>query len=540
MNDLASSQQESTFGLMDFFLLLLLSSILFVLCIITSHRHLFWSDELFGYSLIHNPTYLQTMRGWWNGADGGPPLYYFFGRTWGLAFGFSEISQRLFSTSGMSASLFMVWIMARRFYPLVAVAPAVTLVYLIPAVMIWQAENGRFYGLYLATAAFACLVFLRLADRLTLTRTDLVLTFAAAFLLIGSHTLGIIFTAGLLCAMIALDLFRSRLRWPLYLANFAGCIAFPLSLHAIRQAAAIARDGFWTVKPSLTTLAKGSFLYNRDLLKILALLVVLAVAASLLGRGARAADPQGRSALSLAGRLRTSRQLPVLFLLAALYAAELVIFIKSQFGVSIFADRYLLPLVIAIVLLLSFCLTAILHAKPLQRFASPSLALAPILVLIGLCALHASHLHTYDVLYPDAGFDARLEAKLPPSGTVVTTFLPYYTFLRTYDHRHNIIFLQDWTYDLDPRNGHPDLSGQHMMDDFGKSGYGEIASCNDIVARHGDFTLLSETGRDTWLNKRLAHNSEVQLTKIAENDEWYPAGIYHVHRVDPTAATVCR
>ena len=148
---------------LDWLLILLLGSFLLANCVVHSQHRLLWSDELLA-ARITGDTFPSMVRGWWWGADGGPPLFYLGGWLLQHLFGHAELSLRLFSAAGMGIAATLLWAAARRYAGTLPVAVAVATCFLLPSYVRWQEVNGRFYGLFFATAALASLMFLITAE----------------------------------------------------------------------------------------------------------------------------------------------------------------------------------------------------------------------------------------------------------------------------------------------------------------------------------------------------------------------------------------
>ncbi|MBE7182089.1 MAG: glycosyltransferase family 39 protein, partial [Terriglobus roseus] len=199
----------------DWIMFAMVCSIMVSLTVVRSRTHLLWADELFTRSMITPPSVKTTLLGSYKGADGGGVLFYLLARGWYLIFGDSALALRLFSTLGMCSALLFTWAGARRYFAPLPVGLAVALMYLSTPVLLWQNDNARFYGLFLASAALASYLFLKSAEQ-PLTRLELVALAAAHSGLIGSHILGIAYSFALITGMVLLDLSSQRLRPSLY------------------------------------------------------------------------------------------------------------------------------------------------------------------------------------------------------------------------------------------------------------------------------------------------------------------------------------
>lgn len=132
----------------DWFLAYCFSATFLTLCVLRSRTHFLWADEIFGYRVLSAQPFSSVVKGWWEGADGGGPVYYLLAKVWIHFFGLSALTLRLFSAAGMCTAVLLLWITARRFLSTVAISFSMGLVYLIPLETRWQEVNGRFYVLF--------------------------------------------------------------------------------------------------------------------------------------------------------------------------------------------------------------------------------------------------------------------------------------------------------------------------------------------------------------------------------------------------------
>ena len=503
----------------DRLLLALLAAALVLLCVHRSNTHLLWPDELLGYRLLAAPTLTAMLRGWYHGADGGGLLYYLTARLWASLFGLSALALRLFSTAGAILALCLTWTAARRLAPTLAVALAISLVFLVPQEFLFQVSDARFYGLVLAAAALAGLMFLRSADG-KLTRRDLAWTALAHILLVGSHILGVVFSVALVLGMLAVG--RRRQHLPAIAAAATGWLLVPLSWHAAQASASIAVKPFWAKKPAADDLITALTLSSPLATGPLPLLPLL----YLLQRWVPAL------------RRRAARQ-PLLppgarVLVLCEIAAVLVIFARSQVGAPVFRERYLLPATLATTLLTAALLTRLCppawfaQKRPAATLLWSSLALAPALAFAFLRPMNES-------IYAPPPFVAAARA-LPPLPILATHF-PAYTVLSHYDPGHTYLYLLDWPFDLASGRPASDLSAERLMGNVARAGLdrGTVLSCHEIFTRYPDLLLLTEPRRQPWLDQRIRNNPGYTLEPRPPLPAWRDVSIWSVHRVGSAA-----
>ncbi len=513
-------------GWLDAVCLGLMTALLMGLCVARSRTRLFWSDETFGFTLLRDPSLARTLHGWWEGADSGGILYYLLGHVWFRLFGATPLSLRLFSTTAFAIAIGVIWVMARRFFAVPVLAMSTALAFFLPSYVLWQEINGRFYGLFLAFAACAVACTMYAVERRQLSRVALVLTCGAHACLIGSHILGLVYSVGLLGALLAWDVSRRRLRPALYGAVVvAWLLVFPISYHSIHATAAIAQGTFWPVRPRWRDLVLGLFAYSH---KLVLVAMVLLVAGA--GRGWW----RSRAAKRPEAPTTAVSQWPIAVALGGLFLAQATLFAKSRAGLSVYADRYLLPLEIAVVLLFGEGLTRALGPLLVRRLSRPLPSMVISVVAIGALFAEGVHVDTYRELYAGLGYPAHVEGLLPPGQNVVVTFLPSFMLLRLFDPVHHYIFATDWAYDGKMPG---DFSGQRLLENVSRGGFAKnsVLDCPEVVRELPEFTLLAEPGRLAWLRSEFGRHGEFEVTELGSSAEWYPITIWRVRRLQPNA-----
>jgi hypothetical protein len=517
-----ASPRSSRLNKFDYLSLALLCLGLIAVCLRFSHRQLLWPDEEYTREFVLDPSILHMWRAWRAGADGGGVFYYTFCRWWIEVFGFSALTIRLFSAFGIIVALIVTWVAARRYFSLFPVAFGASLIFLTTSCILWQDVNGRFYGMFLAEAALACWLFLRTAEQEHPGKIDLVLLGVTQALLIGTHILGMVYGAALLVATVVFDRFCHRWRPRLYLAGLAGWIMLPISYRAIVNTALVGRTGFWTVKPPLHSLWDAQLAYNDLVIAwVICLLVFIALAGLLVNRR----DPYG----PLAARLRAN---PWLFMLGGLALVQLVLFAKSRVGISIYADRYLLPLQVGDVFWLAALFTYAWRLSPMlwhwRRFAALA-ALCAVLLSVHYGLSNPSH----GQFYPSPGMPQRLEEMLPPNHQIVTTSLAVFSVMRSYDPAHHYIFPIDWKYDAEPAHASAEQADELFMENWRHAGFadGDILDCSAALNTAPDFTVLVDPARLDWLKERILNNPAFQAQQVGSFNEWVPVTVWNVHRL---------
>ena len=495
---------------LDWLLILLLGSFLLANCVVHSQHRLLWSDELLA-ARITGDTFPSMVRGWWWGADGGPPLFYLGGWLLQHLFGHAELSLRLFSAAGMGIAATLLWAAARRYAGTLPVAVAVATCFLLPSYVRWQEVNGRFYGLFFATAALASLMFLITAECEPTTATLLCLALSHAALL-GSHTLGIVYSFSLIAGTVVLDRSYARWRPKLYLAALAGWLVLPLCYHALRQSSWVAPVTFWTVKPNHHEFLLGLTAFSPALLHLSPVFLLLA-AGRLYFTGAWRQIPRGPLALC-----------------AALVLAQTILFLKSQTGISIYSDRYLLPLLTVTILSLAGFLQLVLPRKLTLAMGNPGAAVVALAVMIPCCVFAFRQQDLY-WLYPRKGLVERLTAGIPNGSPVLTTSLPPFLLLSHYDSDRRVLYLLDTKRNLGGDTPSGDFYTQRLLTNWTRAGYNtqDLLPCHVLMSSFPDFYVLADPSGDRWIGTEL-RNAGYSAQKIGTIPEWYAVTLWHIRQ----------
>ncbi len=518
-----SAQTSASLQASDWLYLSLASLLLLLLCVVRSRGRLLWADESIGYTLFLSHSFHAVMRGWYFGADGGGPLYYSLGYLWFALVGLSVLTLRLFSTLGFIVALVFLWTSGRRYYSASIFAIAVSATLFLSRVTLWQAVNGRFYGLLLAATAFVVFCFLR-AETIPSSPYLLGITALAHACLISSHVLGMVYSATLVLGLPALDLLkRRRLRPALYLAGLSGWVILPFCRHAIHATTSVARNVFWTTRPTVTDLIFGVASFNRVLLL---LLLILPLGVILLKGTSRGRPAESESSW------RSFPRLPIIVVTGSILSAHLILYGKSQRGLSIYSDRYLLPVSLATIFLLAEGMTRLSAALASKTSWRNPPVIPTILMATLVTAARAFTNAPYSELYPDPAMPARFASQLPPQRQVVVTESPTFIFLRLYEPDHQYVFISDRVYDCDPSQANVDVAGQYLLANWRRAGIApsSILDYAELPQLNSDFTLLVDPMHDAWVQTRLVGNPALTLTRVGVLREFYTLTIWQVHR----------
>ncbi|HEY5382820.1 MAG TPA: hypothetical protein VIJ65_11250 [Acidobacteriaceae bacterium] len=185
-----------------FRLLLLLASAAYFafLCIHLSNHRMMWADEFDAWNLLADPSWHHAFASLNNGADSGPPLYYFLGRCLMAVTGLHPVAMRLYSAFCFwLAAVVWVHILRRYFGSLLAVA-AVVLAFLCNPELVDQIAQVRFYGELVLAATLAVRIALWLEEKRPSARLCFAAAALAGLLLVASHPLGLLYSAAIVFA----------------------------------------------------------------------------------------------------------------------------------------------------------------------------------------------------------------------------------------------------------------------------------------------------------------------------------------------------
>ncbi len=487
----------------------------FVFCLAVSYtfgrNHILWEDEMLGWMLIHDPSWTHMIAAWKLGADGGGLAFYLLGRVWFAVFGASDASFRLYSAASFGVAFLVLWKAARQFYRIIPVACAMFIVWFLSPQMAVHMAEGRFYGLLVLGASIVIWLLLvkSQAGERGRVRTPVSLylfTFLAHSLLTTSHTLGVLYSAVLLLALVALDVRAERLRVPLYLSAAASWTWLLLEQSAIRASVLVGQPWFWTKPPSLRRFLGAYMGYSNGIGVLLALLVILLVVSwrGRVGRVyARAAGWQPRRS--------------VYVVVTALYLVPVGIAIGAQFGTSLFIERYLLPVDLALALLMMELLSLIewSYFLPEGRWASISprgriVTLSSFAtVLLGLVFFCVRPQVIQPLDYTD-----RLTARLPKGFPVVCEDAWSFTEIIGRQHSSGVLYtyLLDWPQSTSKAAPRLEVTQFHLMENWKKAGYfaGSIQSRDTFLQQNAAFLVLQRQVTPTDRDGRIIGNPLVE------------------------------
>jgi hypothetical protein len=459
------------------------------------HR-IFWGDEVVAFLVFKQKSFAAMMRAWNAGVDSGSLFYVVFGRLWLQLFSFSEASLRSFSATWLAVSFVVLWITARRFYSTAIVGACLPIIYFLNETLRWQLYNGRMYGGFMAATALMVYAFVRAAPGRTLTRRILALTFFAHLFLVSSHILGILYSGVFVAGLLLQDLWARQFRARLYLCAMASWSILVFAFSNVRNnTVGLAKYGYFTLTPHFFDLIKGTVVYSKWTIYLLAALFVAAVLTSLVSRQ-RSAD--------------TSARRPVYFVLLSFAGILLTSFVVSHVATSIFYDRYLLPICLGDALLMCELLDRIVAGLPRSEGLSRVAVAVSIALFLGLYA----HVLPTPYPLPELDFTGGLVKKTSPGVPLVVTDTALFWQMMLYQSKHAILATPlDWKLDLDPDAGHNKALGTEFMQRFKDHDLfaDQILSSQQILERYPQFVVVNAPGYDLWFRHYVRGNPKYEV-----------------------------
>ena len=494
-------------------------------CLLVSRYRILWSDELFGWELVRDPSWRHMLRAWQLGADGGGISFYVLCRLWLGLFGHTKLAFRGFSAAGVFLAFATMWALLRRFYRPEIVAITLFTVWLGSRTILWQIVQTRFYGLLLASSALAFLAALpggvqRGEDETNpTTHLQLLAAFGANFLLVSTHPLGLAYSAALLLAFVLVDGSRKRLRFRLYVAVLCSWSVLLFSMTAIKNSAAVGKPWFWTIKPTLLDLQA---LYEPLFWPTLPKLVLLVFAVALLW-------PGERRKMAQAVRQRRYVLLPGLFLALV----PVVVWVLSRRGTSYFVDRYLISFTLGIAVLMAEALTQALPRELSWRRPFP-LVLTLVAVLLYKAGWDGLHQFPRDLFVPPFDFTGDLALLLPRGEPVLIPRVDVFDLMAYYRDAPDlpILFPTDLQMAEEPESPRGLVSGVNEMLNWRKAGYysSQIVDSAQFLATAQEFIVVNDASIP-WMQQRLGNNPHWKLTKLGDFAHGYwSATIWRVTR----------
>ena len=504
-------------------------------CCWFGHGRIFWEDEMLGWMLLHDPSWRHLIAAWKMGADRGGFAFYLLGRAWFTLFGASDLSFRLISASCFALGFCVTWQAARRYYSTTPVAFALFTTWFLCPPMVMHMVEGRFYGLLVLATSLAAWVVL-VACQQRPTRWWLYgVAFAVNGLLTTTHTLGIVYSAFLLIALVVVDRSRKQLRPLLYVAVACSWLLLWPERAAIAASARVGKPWFWTFPPDAIRFV-GAFCGFSNLIAFVLFLMLAALfytlrkqAPGIAGQAAGTAGEASGTAHILRTAFRERR--PVYCVSGALFCVPLLLGMQAHLhGTSLFINRYLLPVNIGLALIMAEIFRLMRwdlilpsrHWFPLTG-RSRTEAIAAFAAVLLLC--NVIHVQPYTLGSVD--YTGQLTALLPKNIPVVFEDAWGFTEMIGTQHSSGVqyLYMLDWPHSIDPAAPRLEVTQYHLMENWKNAGYfsGSIQYRDDFLRHYRKFLVLQRAVDATDRNgiiignplvKRFAHTPGAQVTRL--------------------------
>ena len=494
---------------------------LVIACVVCSVHKQAWTDEVFTWRDLSDPSLWHLYYAVQHGADGGMPLFYTTAWLWARAFGTGVLTLRMYSCVAMCAALVVTWRTLRRFYGTWATAFGILSFWGTSGLVLDENAEARFYGLFLLTVALTLNISTRLMVQPAPKLRLLVLSLVSQSALVLSHVLGILYGGLILLGLILSDAAQRRFRPRIYLFHAAGWLALLVWLPSIRASMAVGKPHGWIGKPELKYLfpaylfapfeqwflllerhsggARWKMVHHAaEFAMLIALAVILLLGLRKLLAAEQRTSPDPGSALLLIGYL--------------LLSAPLILFVLSYVVTPIFLARYTLPSGIGLAIVLADFADARGSDNPASSRlvwvgVATFLAILPVLSSLVMPPLRSSK-RFLDV--------QRLDQTVPANTAVVTDWADDFAKLMRYPHspHSNYYFLLDWPAAL--AGPKLDVTSYHLLSSNRDVGYYSrgIQDSDAFLCSNTDFLVLDThlIGQDadgpTWFDQRVREAPE--------------------------------
>jgi hypothetical protein len=448
---------------------------------------LLWEDEVLGWSMLRDRSWRHMFYSWQHGADGGGALFYITGRLWFLLFGDSNLSFRSYSATCFAIAFVLVWLLARRFYSLPAVAFGMLVGWFLSPALAPHMAEGRFYGLFVAATAAAALLVLRSFERTQSSARKYLATFLVFSVLVASHILGICYVGILLLGWFVADALQGLRRIRLYLTALASGVWLIPSLPAIQASAAVGKPHFWTTQPTFFNFLLG---YVGGSLRagIIGLFLIATLLPLMLWGGKR-------ELVWAAARQR----MPILAVMGALFLIPLLFYAEGFVSAPLFNTRYMQPVALATVVFFAELVTQV-DTLFLTRFQLRR-------VVVGVvCASTLAMVLQYDLVYlpryaaPQLDYAAALTSALPPRVAIVCEDAFTFTELMRDESTSKVRYqyLLDWENAVNNNEHRLEVTQFHLMENWRNVGYysDHIAYREEFLSHYPFFLVMHTTQED--------------------------------------------
>lgn len=539
----------------DYLYLLITAATLLISCVVVSAKKYYWNDELFSYFMTSEPTFSRMVAAFNDKLNNTPILYFLLGWSWDKVFGSSELSLRLFTWLGMCAALVLTWKMLRRSYALWPTAIGTVLVFCTSHIILEQNTEARMYGLFLAIAALALLLYDGFYRRSSISTSSLVVNACVHAAFVHTHLFGGFYSAAILFSLVVVDRIYKLFRPRLYLSILLGWATLIFYIPAFLIQADAGKPRTWIPAPDFRDLLD-IYDFSRSApsfaSRILLVGVLLIVCYSFIS---------GRDKSRYLNRYKPNKsEIPVLMAGFLFIITPFFIWLISLTIKPIFYPRYMIPTALGWVVAITFVVSR--SFQPLTSsdgktgglnfdfvFAKPVISLLALLLIAIALYSPLRFAREYKREGKPGLWDIKSEAmhkysQLPRVVTSGGLLLQraYYS-----SERSKYFYILDWKSAVDKNSGtFPPQEYKHMQAwkrNFPQLFKDNILSSEEFLRRYDRFLVLdrpnylqkcpqNHVGLHTpdlwdnclscpqWVEMRLLNNRKYKVTVI-DNYEWF-------------------
>ena len=465
-------------------LVCLLSLLYFAIALLLASKKIFWNDELFTFYISRRPSFSDVWAALLTGAEQLPPLSYVITRACTAVFGSGYVAFRLPEMAGF-------WVMAVCLYRFVSQRTTkayglIAMAFPLATESLSYSVEARPYGLVLGFSG-AALVFWQAASEgkyRPLSLVGLGLSLAGA---ISCHYYGVLVFLPFALGEAVRFAVRRKLDFGVASAVAAGVLPLAIYLPLIRAASAFSGT-FWAKPQWSSIIAFYQYLLIPALLLLFSIPMVLAISEWFRTRKEAAPDA-------------SCSALPLWEVAAAAGFAliPMVAVILAKTITGAFTDRYALPAVLGIAILLSWSISVLGRNR-----AGVALVIAGIAT--GVFVLTAARAYRYNLgLAANARAEISELEKITRTGTAPVVVASPHRFLE-YSHLAGVRGLTSAVYLADR-----DLALRHTGTDDVELGLLylkawaplRVERFRDFVGKRKEFTLLDDGQPFAWALQEL-------------------------------------
>ncbi len=491
---------------------------LLVGCLILCAKKYFLVDELISFYLVTDPSISHMLKALADQVDVSPPVYYVLAWLWVKVAGSSELSLRIFSTSGICLAFIIAWQVVRPSFGFWAGSIGVTASFFLSTTIFAHVGEARSYGLFLAVGALAFLQYDRIIRKgLTCSWPDFFCNAGIHASLVLTHNFGLLYSGVFLLSYVVSSIYKRVFAPKVYLSVVLGWAAFLPWLSSFLHQAEVGKPYSWIPVPGFRELLLS---FSHSIL-IGVFVIMLFLASWLIGP--REGKSESEAAGGEMGQGASSSLLPLLFLGGLLVVLPPIpVWIFSRVAVSIFFGKYMIISTLGWSVLLSWLTRQVL---PYAEEPVPGETLRTIflgnrqkkilsLLVCGLLLFPPSaSLMTDAQSRPGAG-EEQLWVELP---IAVEAWDEYLARFRYSPSKDRYIHILDWEAALDRDSTLDAVDDYHSMAALKRNyPFFKIMQGADFLKQYDRFLVLDDKIH-RWFELRIKNNPEFKITVLKDD-----------------------